>query len=43
MRKPTQLNDEQVSETLAGLSGWKLTDGKLHRDFELARRIDTLA
>ena len=33
MAKPTRMTDEQVAERLAGLSGWALEDGKLHREF----------
>ncbi len=40
MGKPTRLNDEQVSEALAGLSGWELLDGKLHREFKFGDFVE---
>ena len=36
MGKPTRLTDEQVNEALSELSGWDLSDGKLHREFKFA-------
>ena len=40
MGKPTRLNDEQVSEALAGLSAWELADGKLHREFKFGNFVE---
>ncbi len=40
MGKPTRLNDEQVTEALAGLSGWELADGKLHREFKFGDFVE---
>ena len=40
MGKPTRLNDEQVTEALAGLSGWELVDGKLHREFKFGDFVE---
>ena len=40
MGKPTRLNDEQVTEALAGLSGWELLDGKLHREFKFGDFVE---
>ena len=40
MGKPTRLNDEQVSEALADLSGWEIADGKLHREFKFGDFVE---
>ena len=40
MGKPTRLNDQQVTEALAGLDGWQLADGKLHREFKFGDFIE---
>ena len=40
MGKSTRLNDEQVSAALAGLSGWELVDGKLHREFKFGDFVE---
>ncbi|MCH7779480.1 MAG: 4a-hydroxytetrahydrobiopterin dehydratase [Acidobacteria bacterium] len=40
MGKPTRLNDEQVSEALARLTGWELADGKLHREFKFGDFVE---
>jgi len=34
------LNDEQVSEALARLTGWELADGKLHREFKFGDFVE---
>ena len=40
MGKPTRLSDQQVSEALAGLSGWELAGGKLHREFKFGDFVE---
>ena len=40
MGKPTRLTDEQVNEALSELSGWDLSDGKLHREFKFADFVE---
>jgi len=32
----TRLSDDQINQALADLPGWKLSDGKLHREFRFA-------
>jgi 4a-hydroxytetrahydrobiopterin dehydratase len=34
--RPTKLSDSEISTALAKLPGWKLTDGKLHREYKFA-------
>jgi 4a-hydroxytetrahydrobiopterin dehydratase len=34
--KPAKLNDDAITSALSDLPGWKLTDGKLHREYEFA-------
>jgi len=38
--KATRLRDEQVSAALAGLSGWELANGKLHREFKFGSFVE---
>lgn len=40
MGKATRLRDEQVSAALAGLSGWELANGKLHREFKFGSFVE---
>lgn len=32
--RPTRLTDAEIHSALAGLGGWTLADGKLHREFQ---------
>jgi 4a-hydroxytetrahydrobiopterin dehydratase len=34
--KPAKLSDEAITTALSDLPGWKLTGGKLHREYEFA-------
>jgi 4a-hydroxytetrahydrobiopterin dehydratase len=34
--KPAKLSDDAITSALSDLPGWKLEDGKLHRDYEFA-------
>ena len=43
MGKPTRLTDEQVNEALSELSGWDLSDGKLHREFKFADFVEAFS
>jgi 4a-hydroxytetrahydrobiopterin dehydratase len=36
MTRPAKLGDDAIRERLAGLPGWTLADGKLHRVFKFA-------
>ena len=36
MARPARLSDDQISEGLATLPGWELSDAKLHREFHFA-------
>jgi 4a-hydroxytetrahydrobiopterin dehydratase len=36
MSKPVKLTDSQITDAVAGLSGWKLNDGKIHREWKFA-------
>lgn len=33
MARPARLSEEEIRTRLAGLPGWTVTDGKLHREF----------
>jgi 4a-hydroxytetrahydrobiopterin dehydratase len=33
MARPARLDDDEVHERLAGLTGWEIKEGKLHREF----------
>lgn len=43
MAKPTRLSDEQVSRELAGLPGWNLAAGKLHREFKFGGFVEAFS
>ena len=43
MGKPTRLTDEQISEALPGLTGWALSDGKLHREFKFGDFVEAFS
>ncbi|MEO7146136.1 MAG: 4a-hydroxytetrahydrobiopterin dehydratase [Bryobacteraceae bacterium] len=32
----TKLNDAKIQKSLAGLAGWKIKSGKLHREYKFA-------
>jgi 4a-hydroxytetrahydrobiopterin dehydratase len=34
MGRPAKLADHEIQARMNGLSGWKIQDGKLHREFE---------
>jgi len=34
--RPTRLSDDAITTVLSDLPGWKLADGKLHREYEFA-------
>jgi 4a-hydroxytetrahydrobiopterin dehydratase len=36
MARPVKLSPEQLEQALAGLAGWSLVSGKLHREFRFA-------
>lgn len=36
MARPKALGSDEISKRLAGLDGWSLANGKLHRDFVFA-------
>lgn len=36
MPRPSRLTEEQIEEALAGLDGWTVESGKLHRTFQFA-------
>jgi 4a-hydroxytetrahydrobiopterin dehydratase len=38
--KSTRLTDETVADRLAGLSGWALVNGKLHREFKFGDFVE---
>ena len=40
MARPVKLDDTQIQEALAELPGWKLKDGKLHREFKFADFVE---
>ena len=33
MARPTRLSETEITAALAGLPGWEIRDGKLHREF----------
>ncbi len=37
------MSDERVSEELARLPGWKLSAGKLHREFEFGNFVEAFS
>lgn len=34
--RPTKLTEREIEDELAGLPGWKLVGGKLHREYKFA-------
>ena len=43
MARPEQLSDDEVQLALAGLLGWSLDTGKLHREFRFKDFSEALA
>lgn len=43
MAKPSRMSDEQVSQALTELPGWKLSAGKLHREFEFENFVEAFS
>ncbi len=40
MARPVKLEDTQIQEALAGLPGWELKNGRLHREFKFADFVE---
>ena len=39
MTRPTRLSEAEISAALAGLTGWEIREGKLHREFRFANFV----
>ncbi len=40
MTEPVKLTEDQISEALRSLDGWKLLDGKLHRKYKFRNFVE---
>lgn len=38
--RPVKMSDNEIRTTLAGLQGWRLEGGKLHREYQFANFIE---
>jgi 4a-hydroxytetrahydrobiopterin dehydratase len=41
--RPKKLSDEDIAAALAGLEGWRVENGKLHREFRFANFVEAFA
>lgn len=38
--RPKKLSDREIEAAVAGLGGWKVTGGKLHREYQFASFVE---
>ena len=43
MVRPKALDQERIAEAVAGLDGWTVADGKLHKEYQFADFVEAFA
>lgn len=38
--RPKKLNDEEIAAALSGLDGWRVENGKLHREYRFSNFVE---
>jgi 4a-hydroxytetrahydrobiopterin dehydratase len=41
--RPKKLSDDEITEALGGLEGWRVESGKLHREYRFANFVEAFA
>jgi len=43
MARPKALDQDRIAEAVAGLDGWSVADGKLHKEYQFADFVEAFA